>query len=136
MVAQQGARFNGEVAPPAPSVIAVVSDDPRVGPALVSYLRASMQIAQIEGPIPYSRLTDDLDAAVAICDLDGTDLSAALAQINALVGRAGLRVIALSASPRSRLRAIENGALHAADKSIETDHLIDLVDAALVAFGR
>jgi DNA-binding NtrC family response regulator len=120
---------------PAPSIV-VVSDDPRVGPALVSYLSASTEATAIEGPTLWGSLSDGVQAAVAVCDLDGTELSVALARIEAWSKDLSLKVIAVSSSPTTRRQARAHGAFHAADKSTDIDHLIESVRSALHAAGR
>ena len=120
-------RFTETVNPPAAPTVVVVSDDARVGPALVSYLSASTDSMVIEGPIEWASLGDGVRASVAVCDLDRTDLSAALDRLEAMSRDPSLKVIALSTSAKARRRAVERGAVYAADKSTDMDRLTERI---------
>lgn len=117
------------VNPAAAPAIVVISDDPRVGHALVSYLSTSTALL-IQGPVHWENLNGGVRAAVAVCDLDRTDLSAALDQLGAMSRDSSLKVIALSTSPEARRQALERGALYAADKSAEMDQLAERIRSA------
>ena len=69
-----------------PPTVAVVSDDHRVGRALVAYLSSNgSAAAQVIGPYTYHAGQEQFwHAEAVVCDLDGCDLAAAfhLTRIN------------------------------------------------------
>jgi DNA-binding NarL/FixJ family response regulator len=112
------------------AVVLVVSDDPRVGPALVSYLSSDSSAMTTHGPISYRVLAALCDADVIVCDLDETDLATALESLAMLAQERATPVVALSANPTIRRRALERGAACAEDKSADVDRIAHHVAAA------
>ena len=118
---------------PSPTpVILVVSDDPRVGHALVSYLSAAAASLSVTGPLDCGVLRDPatIHATTVVCDLDGCDLPAAFTLIEDLVRTHGPAVVGLSSRPRIRQEALDHGATAAADKSDDVDQLVAVIQAA------
>ena len=100
-----------------PPTVAVVSDDRRVGRALVAYLSSDGSAAQVIGPYTYHAGQRQFRCAEAIlCDLDGCDLAAAFHLIERAAA-AHIPVLALSASAAIRTKALTRGAAASADKS-------------------
>jgi DNA-binding NarL/FixJ family response regulator len=101
-----------------PPTVAVVSDDHRVGPALVAYLSSDgLAAAQVIGPYTYHAGQGQFRHAEAVvCDLDGCDLAAALHLVQR-VAAAHIPVLAISASAAVRTQALARGAAACADKS-------------------
>jgi DNA-binding NtrC family response regulator len=101
-----------------PPTVAVVSDDHRVGRALVAYLSSDgFAAAQVIGPYTYHVGQGQFRRAEAIlCDLDGCDLAAAFHLIER-VAAAHIPVLAISASAAIRTKALTRGAAACADKS-------------------
>jgi DNA-binding NarL/FixJ family response regulator len=112
------------------AVVLVVSDDPRVGPALVSYLSSGSSGMTARGPISYGDLAALSDADVIVCDLDETDLATALQSVYMLAHERATPVVALSSNPTIRRRALERGAASAEDKSADVDRIAHHVAAA------
>jgi DNA-binding NarL/FixJ family response regulator len=112
--------------------VIVASDDPRVGPALVAYLASTNPAITTTGPVAY----DDLTAAavytahVIVCDLDETNVTAALRWVETLARELGIAVVALSSNPTVRRQALGCGAASAVDKSTDVDRLARDVAAA------
>jgi DNA-binding NtrC family response regulator len=97
--------------------VAVVSDDHRVGRALVAYLSSDGSAAQVIGPYTYHADQEKFRHAEAVlCDLDGCDLAAAFHFIGR-VAAAHVPVLAISASAAIRTRALSQGVTSCADKS-------------------
>jgi DNA-binding NarL/FixJ family response regulator len=113
-------------------VVIVVSDDPRVGPALISYLASDNSDMTMRGPVGYHELNPATvsDADIVVCDLDGTELTAALHWVETLVSAPAIAVVALSSNPTVRRRALEHGAASAVDKSADVDRIARLVTSA------
>jgi nucleoside 2-deoxyribosyltransferase len=111
--------FNRHMSRRSPTV-AVVSDDHRVGRALVAYIsRDGSAAAQVIGPYTYHADQEQFRHADAmLCDLDGCDLATAFN----LMGRvaAQIPVFAISASPTVRTQALARGATSCADKTAVT----------------
>ena len=101
-----------------PPIVAVVSDDHRVGRALVAYLSSNgSAAAQVIGPYTYHADQGQFRHAEAVlCDLDGCDLAAALRLVQR-VAAAHIPVLAISASAAIRTKALTRGAAACADKS-------------------
>ena len=101
-----------------PPTVAVVSDDHRVGRALVAYLSSDgSAAAQVIGPYTYHADQEQFRHAQAIlCDLDGCDLAAAFHLVQR-VAAARIPVVAISASAAIRTKALTRGAAACADKS-------------------
>ena len=101
-----------------PPTVAVVSDDHRVGRALVAYLSSDgLAAAQVIGPYTYRAGQGQFRHAEAVvCDLDGCDLAAALHLVER-VAAAHIPVLAISASAAVRTQALARGAAACADKS-------------------
>ena len=101
-----------------PPIVAVVSDDHRVGRALVAYLSSNgSAAAQVIGPYTYHADQEKFRHAEAVlCDLDGCDLAAALRLVQR-VAATHIPVFAISASAAVRTQALSQGATSSADKS-------------------
>ena len=101
-----------------PPTVAVVSDDHRVGRALVAYLSSDgLAAAQVIGPYTYHAGQGQFRHAEAVvCDLDGFDLAADLHLVER-VAAAHIPVFAFSASAAVRTQALARGAAACADKS-------------------
>ena len=101
-----------------PRTVAVVSDDHRVGRALVAYLSSDgSAAAQVIGPYTYHAGQGQFRHAQAVlCDLDGCDLTAAFHLIER-VAAAHIPILAISASGAIRTKALTRGAAACADKS-------------------
>lgn len=101
-----------------PPTVAVVSDNRRVGRALVAYLSSNgFAAAQVIGPYTYHAAQEQFRHAEAVvCDLDGCDLTAAFHLIER-VAAAHILILAISASPAIRTKALTQGAAASADKS-------------------
>jgi len=101
-----------------PPTVAVVSDDHRVGRALVAFLSSDgSAAAQIIGPYTYHADQGQFRHADAVmCDLDGCDLAAAFHLVEGL-SAAHIPVLAISASTAVRMQALARGAAASADKS-------------------
>ena len=101
-----------------PLIVAVVSDDHRVGRALVAYLSSNgSAAAQVIGPYTYHADQEKFRRAEAVlCDLDGCDLAAALRLVQR-VAATHIPVFAISASAAVRTQALSQGATSSADKS-------------------
>jgi DNA-binding NarL/FixJ family response regulator len=114
------------------SVILVVSDDARVGRALVSYLSTAAASLSVAGPLGCGALRDaaTLHPAVVVCDLDGCNLTAAFALIEQLVRSHNPSVVALSSRAGIRRLALDHGATTAADKSDDVDQLAAIIQEA------
>ena len=114
-------------------VILVVSDESRVGHALVSYLSAATASLTVTGPLTCEALKDPatIEATTVICDLDGCDLPAAFALIEHLSRTGGPSVVALSSRPGIRREALDHGARAVADKSDDVDQLSAIIEAAI-----
>ena len=93
-----------------PPIVAVVSDDHRVGRALVAYLSSNgSATAQVIGPYTYHADQEKLrDAEAVLCDLDGCDLAAALRLVQR-VAATHIPVFAISASAAVRTEALSQG---------------------------
>jgi hypothetical protein len=92
------AVFNRHM-PGRPPTVAVISDDRRVGRALVAYLSSDGSPAgQVIGPYTYQADQEQFRHAEAVvCDLDGCDLAAAFHLMERAVAQ--IPVFAISASP-------------------------------------
>ena len=101
-----------------PPIVAVVSDDHRVGRALVAYLSSNgSAAAQVIGPYTYHADQGQFRHAEAVlCDLDGCDLAGALRLVQR-VATAHIPILAISASAAIRTKALTRGAAACADKS-------------------
>ena len=101
-----------------PPTVAVVSDDRRVGRALVAYLSSDgSAAAQVIGPYTYYADQEQFRHVQAVlCDLDGCDLTAALHLVQRAAA-ARIPVFAISASAAIRTKALAWGAAACADKS-------------------
>ena len=101
-----------------PPTVTVVSDDRRVGRALVAYLSSDGSAAgQVIGPYTYHAGQGQFRHAQAVlCDLDGCDLAAAFHLIERAAA-AHIPILALSASAAIRTKALTRGAAVCADKS-------------------
>jgi hypothetical protein len=99
-------------------IVAVVSDDRRVGPALVAYLSSDgFAAAQVIGPYTYyGGQRQFRQAEAVVCDLDGCDLAVAFHLVER-VAAARIPVVAISASVAVRTQALARGAAACADKS-------------------
>ena len=104
-----------------PPTVAVVSDDHRVGRALVAYLSSDGSPAsQVIGPYTYDADQEQFrHAGAVVCDLDGCDLAAAFHLLER-VAAAHIPVLAISASPAVRTQALARGAAACADKTAVT----------------
>jgi len=113
--------FNRHMSRHRPTV-AVVSDDHRVGRALVAYLSSDgsadgSAAAQVIGPYTYHADQEQFRHAEAVvCDLDGCDLAAAFHLVQRVTA-ARIPVFAISASAAVRTQALARGAAACADKS-------------------
>jgi CheY-like chemotaxis protein len=102
-----------------PPIVAVVSDDHRVGRALVACLSSDgSAAAQVIGPYTYHADQEKFQHAEAVlCDLDGCDLAAAFRLVQR-VAAAHIPVFTISASAAVRTQALSQGATSSADKSV------------------
>jgi DNA-binding NtrC family response regulator len=100
-----------------PPTVAVVSDDHRVGRALVAYLSSDgSAAAQVIGPYTYQADQEQFRHAEAVlCDLDGCDRAAAFHLMERVAAQ--IPVFAISASAAVRTQALAWGATSCADKS-------------------
>jgi CheY-like chemotaxis protein len=116
-----------------PPTVAVVSDDHRVGRALVAYLSSGgSAAAQVIGPYTYhADLGQFGHAEAVVCDLDGCDLAAAFLLVERVTA-AHIPVLAISASAAVRMQALARGAAACADKSaVALEELVrQLADAS------
>ena len=101
-----------------PPTVAVVSDDHRVGRALVAYLSSDgFAAAQVIGPYTYHADQGQFQhAGAVVCDLDGCDLATAFHFVERVTA-AHIPVLAISASAAIRTQALARGAAACADKS-------------------
>ena len=111
------AVFNRHMSRHRPTV-AVVSDDHRVGRALVAYLSSDgFAAAQVIGPYTYHADQGQFQhAGAVVCDLDGCDLATAFHFVERVTA-AHIPVLAISASAAIRAKALTRGAAACADKS-------------------
>jgi DNA-binding NtrC family response regulator len=101
-----------------PPTVAVVSDDHRVGRALIAYLSSDgSAAAQVIGPYTHHADEGQFRRAEAIlCDLDRCDLTAAFHLIERIAA-AHVPILAISAGAAIRTKALTRGAAACSDKS-------------------